>query len=304
MCITVGRNEMNYLYVILSLLLVLTLKAEAILELEEEICPFPDCFMTNSVDFGFPEKPNDVYIYPLPEERPDYKEIRDTFMELWQVPEDILENISDEGLIVTMVNNPFLMWKITKEEARKQSLQSVIVKHSDFEFFMLNSNCVKEFYKRDSAFKLAFQTIMNPEYRYPPTDDIEFKKYGKKLGLLYTLVVLSDQLDILEEKELLQLFDHSLIFFLNRDNTHNFSYGKRSHYYHPREMENNQVILSYPFIFEKIMYILKYKPYMRILEEKGLPTQGEYKGNMRGCVSGTKEDILIEQFIKDYNLSK
>ncbi|MCK5823218.1 MAG: hypothetical protein KAG95_04385 [Bacteroidales bacterium] len=87
---------------------------------------------------------NDAYDYPVKSGTNEWKQFKDTYemIKACQVPEDILKNMSTEGLVITCLNHP-LYGSIFASE----NLQD------GFESFVGHFNCFKELLKRQDAGK-------------------------------------------------------------------------------------------------------------------------------------------------------
>jgi len=255
--------------------------------------PFPDCYQTNSIDIGFPEKPKDAYEYIIPSDRPIYYKLRDVFFEYWQVPAGILKMMSDEGVIVTYINNPYHMWR-HNNTMEVLSMQS-FVQQPDNEFLMENCNSLKEIFKRESILPKIVDILINKDFRFPPENEVQYLKYEKKIRILQNIVSRSENLNTLSYQQKVQLLK---VLFCNISSR--FMY--RDEFYHDIEVETRLTYLNDDLAL-RLLTLSEYKPLLESLKKHDLPKDVYLKQRDKRLLPPKIESQLLEQYATE-NLIK
>jgi hypothetical protein len=257
-------------------------------EVQNEKLSFPDCFDTNEVNFGFPFKPKGVFKYSLPDKKIHHRyEAEEILLNEWQIPENILREISDKALVVTVLNNPFLMYsKCELSDTLICGPTSRVYTSSDIDFFISNFNGIAELKNRESIPKLLFKLYTKPSYRKTPKTYSGEVKYICKTRILTDLLFSDEFISKLSEKELIELFkvEASLWSFLN-------------HNYRTEQENKSNLFYNNPNNLKKILEKLNYPAYMEICEKKVYS-----KDKIRFVPDKTKLINIYEKFVSEYRL--
>jgi hypothetical protein len=251
---------------------------------------FPDCFDTNDVTFGFPFKPMGVYRYPLPDKEIVHRYEAEEFLKNnWQIPDSNLQELSDKALIISVLNNPFLMFrKCISDDKVKYGHGSKVYLSSDIDFFINNFNGITELKERKSISKLLFKIYTKPSYRKTPKTYSGEVKYICKTRILAYLLFSDEFINRLSEDELIKLFkvEASLWGFLN-------------HNYRTKQENKSNMFYDNPINLRKILEKLNYPAYIEICEKK----VGS-KNKVRLVPDKKKLYAVYEEFVREHSLGK
>ncbi|NQV17725.1 MAG: hypothetical protein HQ534_04200 [Armatimonadetes bacterium] len=206
-----------------------------------------ESFDGNQVDLGFPEPPDDVYFFPIDVNVRGYAFLDTVLINQWQIPEDILLNMSDEGLMVTCLNLPYF-------HAKSNLPSSTLFPIKDkLQFAINNFNGLQELLKRENIHKKLKQLYITPEFRlgeHGLTPGQRSRHYKVRISYLAKLLAYKEILIRYSEEELLEIFDRT-----------------SARYWSPDEIITSG---DGNCLAGRIMYLLNYKPFLDYMKKRSI----------------------------------
>ncbi|MDO9576413.1 MAG: hypothetical protein Q7J16_00855 [Candidatus Cloacimonadales bacterium] len=207
-----------------------------------------ESIQSNQVDLGFPEPPEDVYFYPLDVEMAGYAFLDTVLINQWQVPNNLLQNMSDEGLIITCLNLPFL-------HAKRGIPASNFNPELDIkmEFAFENFNGFQELLKRENVHIKLMKLYVNPECRLAEFNLETYNLsdfYKLRIAILARLLAKEETLKRFTEDEMIEILDRTSSRCWESDNSIYAGYAN--------------------CLAGRIAYLIDYEPITHFFREEGL----------------------------------
>ncbi|MCF7814066.1 MAG: hypothetical protein K9N09_08160 [Candidatus Cloacimonetes bacterium] len=211
---------------------------------ESYLIQFKESLQSNQIDLGFPEPPNDVYFYPVDNVEPGFASLDSTLINHWQIPDNLLQNMSDEGLIVTCLNLPYFH--------AKGGPQSTLYPTKDkLQYAIDNFNGLQELLSRNNIHKKLKRLYITPEFRLGELgkrkSEISYH-YRRRIGYLSRLLSRKEIISKFNEDELYEILDRSSLRFWKPDESIEPGYTR--------------------LLMDRIMFSLQYKPFLNYLKQK------------------------------------
>ena len=206
-----------------------------------------ESFDGNQVDLGFPEPPDDVYFYPIDVDVRGYAFLDTVLINQWQIPEDILLSMSDEGLIVTCLNLPYFHAKGNLPSSTLYPIKDKL------QFAINNFNGLQELLKRENIHKKLKQLYITPEFRLGKNGIRYYNASRHYKVRIYYLAKLLSYKEILikySHEELLEIFDRTSPRYWDHDEM-----------VHPGDGR---------CLADRIMYLLNHEPFLDYMKERSI----------------------------------
>jgi len=194
---------------------------------------------TNQIDLGFPEPPTDVYFYPEDIEINSSVDIDTLLIKYWQLPDELIKSISDEGLIVTCLNLPYLHAATGHNRDKLQ-------------FALDNFNGIKELCSRENIHLKLKHLYVTPEFRLGERNlrhSQISQKYKTRIYYLSLFISWDEIISKFNRLELYHILDRSSLHcWLPKDD---------------RVSPGDSRLLG-----DRIMLLLRYKPFLKYLKKE------------------------------------